>query len=180
MINLIVSGIERSGTSMMMQVLLSGKVPVAFDESRPPDQHNPRGYFELEGGKIINRLIDGDFPLERYSGKFIKITAYGLKFLPSGNYKVIYMNRDLDKVIASMEHKAGTTGWEKDKPLFQKLDSFSRQLLVNREDMEFLVVNYFDVMNNTRAELLRINVFLENILDVEAAMEAVDHNVTEI
>ena len=51
-INYIVSGIERSGTSMLMQILYSGGVPVAFDKNtRPPDENNPKGYYELEGGK---------------------------------------------------------------------------------------------------------------------------------
>lgn len=82
-INYIVSGLERSGTSMLMQILVAGGVSTSFDtESRPPDDNNPRGYFELEGGKIINRLMDGQFSLQSHLGEFIKITAYGLKFLP--------------------------------------------------------------------------------------------------
>ena len=56
-INYIVSGLERSGTSMMMQILRSGGLPTAFDESRKPDVNNPKGYYELEGGKIINKLM---------------------------------------------------------------------------------------------------------------------------
>ena len=55
--NYIVSGLERSGTSLVMQILDAGGVPCAFDtSSRPLDDNNPRGYFELEGGKIISRL----------------------------------------------------------------------------------------------------------------------------
>ena len=63
-INYIASGIERSGTSLLMQILQAGGLPMAFDmASRPPDDNNPRGYFELEGGKIISRLMNGTFPL---------------------------------------------------------------------------------------------------------------------
>ena len=83
-INYIVSGLERSGTSMLMQILDAGDLPIGYDESRPADESNPKGYYELEGGKIINRLMDGTFPLEKYKGNFIKVTAYGLKFLPPG------------------------------------------------------------------------------------------------
>jgi len=51
-INYIVSGLERSGTSMLMQILDAGGIPSDFDQdSRPPDDDNPRGYFELEGGE---------------------------------------------------------------------------------------------------------------------------------
>ena len=76
-INYIVSGLERSGTSMLMQILKAGSVPISYDKSRKPDENNPKGYFELEGGKIINKLIDSDFPLDRFKGEFIKITAFG-------------------------------------------------------------------------------------------------------
>ena len=55
-VNYIASGLERSGTSMLMQILYAGEVPIAFDDTtRPPDESNPRGYFELAGGKIINK-----------------------------------------------------------------------------------------------------------------------------
>ena len=87
----IVSGLPRSGTSMMMRMLEAGGMAVVTDNTRKPDVDNPKGYYELEGGKIINKLIAGAFPLEEYRGIFIKITAYGIKFLPSGNYKIIYL-----------------------------------------------------------------------------------------
>ena len=93
--NYIVSGIERSGTSMLMQILQAGGVPLAFNaESRPPDEDNPKGYFELEGGKIINKLMNGTFPLSDFKGEFIKITAFGVKFLPPGEYDIIYIQRN--------------------------------------------------------------------------------------
>ncbi|HEC89870.1 MAG TPA: nucleotide pyrophosphatase, partial [Thermoplasmatales archaeon] len=110
--NYIVSGLERSGTSMLMQALYAGGFPIAFDESRKPDENNPKGYFELEGGKIINRLMEGAFPFEKYRGIFIKITAYGLKFLPTGRYKVIYSERDIEEILDSMEKMMG--GKDKD------------------------------------------------------------------
>ena len=59
--NYIVSGLERSGTSMLMQILKAGNIPISFDKFRKPDDNNPRGYFELEGGKIINKLIPINF-----------------------------------------------------------------------------------------------------------------------
>jgi len=101
-INYIASGIERSGTSLLMQILEAGGLPMAFDtDSRPPDDNNPRGYFELEGGKIISRLMKNTFPLADYRGRFIKITAFGLKFLPPGKYRVIYTERNIEEVLLS-------------------------------------------------------------------------------
>ncbi|HDH81546.1 MAG TPA: nucleotide pyrophosphatase, partial [Thermoplasmatales archaeon] len=147
--NYIVSGIERSGTSMMMQVLYMGGAKVAFDKSRAPDYHNPKGYYELEGGKIINRLMEGSFPFKKYDGMFVKITAYGLKFLPKGQYKIIYMMRDLDEVMDSMEKMSGPIDREKEKPVFEKLNSFSINLMKKREDIDYITVNYRDVIDDT-------------------------------
>jgi hypothetical protein len=67
-INYSVSGLERSGTSLMMQMLHKGGLPVAFDDSRAADENNPRGYYELEGGKIINCLMDGSLENYRMEG----------------------------------------------------------------------------------------------------------------
>ncbi|MCD6236714.1 MAG: sulfotransferase domain-containing protein [Thermoplasmata archaeon] len=174
MVNYIVSGLERSGTSMMMQILYRGGAPVAFDDSRKPDYHNPKGYFELEGGKIINRLMEGTFPFEKYDGKFIKITAYGLKFLPLGNYKIVYMLRDIEEILDSMEKMSGPINREEEKPVLDKLNRFIMKLIEERDDVEYITVNYRDVIKNPKDEIERINEFLNGMLDVDEAIRAVD------
>jgi len=174
MVNYIVSGIERSGTSMMMQILYRGGAPVAFDSSRKPDYHNPKGYYELEGGKIISRLMEGSFPMEKYDGRFIKITAYGLRFLPEGEYKIIYMVRNLDEILDSMEKMSGPVDREKEKPLFEKLNRFTIDLMEKREDIEYIVVNHRNVIQNPRKEIERVNDFLDGMLNVDEAVKAVD------
>ena len=161
--NYIVSGLERSGTSMLMQILNRGGVPVAFDEeSRPPDDDNPKGYFELEGGKIINKLKDGLFPLEDYKGKFIKITAYGLKFLPPGGYHIIYSERDIDEILDSMEKMAhiDDSSREETREVFLKLNRMIRDLISEREDMTVLFVNYNQILSNTEENIQKIHEFL--------------------
>jgi len=174
MTNYIVSGLERSGTSMMMQILYRGGMPVAFDKSRPPNEHNPKGYYELEGGKVINRLMEGTFPLEKYEGKFIKITAYGLKFLPRGDYKIIYMVRNLDEIMDSMEKMSGPIDREVEKPLFEKLNRYAMKLIEERGDIDYIIVKYNDVVRNPRREIEKVNEFLGGKLDVDAAVKAVD------
>ncbi|MEA2053857.1 MAG: sulfotransferase domain-containing protein [Candidatus Thermoplasmatota archaeon] len=177
MVNYIVSGIERSGTSMMMQILYRGGMSIAFDDSRIPDYHNPKGYYELEGGKIISKLRDGSFPFERYDGMFVKITAYGLKFLPEGHYRIIYMTRDIDEVMDSMEKMSGPIDREREKPLFEKLDAFSVGLMEERDDIDYLIVRYRDVIKNPIGEIERINQFLDGMLSVESAASAVDSSL---
>lgn len=174
MVKYIVSGLERSGTSMMMQILYLGGMKVAFDTKRKPDEHNPKGYFELEGGKIINRLMEGTFPIEKYDGMVIKVTAYGLKFLPRGKYKIIYMLRDLDEIMASMSKMIGEKMSEEDKIAFEKLNKFALKLLEERDDMEYITVRYDEVIENPRWEIERVNNFLGGLLDVDSAVKAVD------
>ncbi|ADD08045.1 sulfotransferase domain-containing protein [Candidatus Aciduliprofundum boonei] len=174
MVNYIVSGLERSGTSMMMQILYLGGMKVAFDTKRKPDEHNPKGYFELEGGKIINRLMDGSFPIEKYDDMVIKVTAYGLKFLPKGEYKVIYMLRNLDEIMASMSKMIGEKLGEEDKRAFDKLNRYALKLLEERDDMDYITVRYDKVIENPHREIERVNDFLGGILDVDSAVRAVD------
>jgi hypothetical protein len=174
MVNYIVSGIERSGTSMMMQILRGGGAPVAFDDSRTPNYHNPKGYYELEGGKIIRKLMDGSFSFEEYENKVIKITAYGLKFLPLRRYKIIYMKRDLDEIMDSMEKMSGSIDRKKERPLFEKLNTFSLDFMEKRDDIDYIVVNYRDVIKDPIKEIKKVNLFLDGMLNVEHAAQAVD------
>lgn len=176
-VNYIVSGLERSGTSMMMQILHRGGAPVAFDRSRQADYHNPKGYFELEGGKVINRLMEGTFPFDQYKGRCVKITAYGLTYLPSGpgyRYKVIYMQRSLDEILTSMEKMSGPVNWEEERPAFERLHTYVLTMLREREDIDYLPVMYRKVVHNPVAEITRINQFLGGVLSVEEAVRAVD------
>ena len=43
----IVSGLPRSGTSMMMKMLEAGGMQVLTDNIRTPDEDNPKGYYEF-------------------------------------------------------------------------------------------------------------------------------------
>jgi hypothetical protein len=161
-INYIVSGLERSGTSMMMQILNAGELPVAFDSSRQSDENNPKGYYELEGGKIINKLMNGSFSFNEHKGKFVKITAYGLKYLPPGNYKIIYMERNIEEILDSMEKMAGIK--DENRPetrkSFLKLNQMIKNFISNRDDVKVLYVNYNEMISNPEHSIRRIVSFL--------------------
>jgi len=175
--NYIVSGLERSGTSMLMQILHAGGVPISFDKSRPSDESNPKGYYELEGGKIINSLMDGIFPLDSYNGQFIKITAYGLKFLPPRNYRIIYSERDLEEILDSMEKMANITDTnrEETRASFLRLNNMVKNIIINREDMEVLLVNYNDILYDPETNIRKICEFLAlSDLDLEKMINVVD------
>lgn len=180
-INYIVSGLERSGTSLIMQILHAGGVPCAFDTaSRPPDDNNPRGYFELEGGKIISRLRDGVFPMANHRGQFIKITAYGMKFLPPGKYCVIYTERNIDEVLDSMEKmaKLQDANREETKATFVKLNEMIKGVLRGRADVKLLFVNYNAIVKDPAAEVRRIAEFIGLPgIDEKAMAAAVDEKL---
>lgn len=161
--NYIVSGLERSGTSMMMQILHSAGVPVAFDDSRLPDENNPRGYFELEGGKIIGRFADGTFPPDEYRGRFLKITAYGLKYLPPGEYSIIYCTRDIEEVLDSMSKMAGVNDDDRHatRKAFVKMDANRKKSLKGRTDTTVLFMNYNDILSSPGPSLQSICDFLD-------------------
>ena len=176
-INYIVSGLERSGTSMMMQMLKAGNIPIEFDNSRKQDDGNPKGYYELEGGKIINKLVNRAFPIEKYKGKFIKITAFGLQYLPLGMYKIIYMERNLDEVLDSMEKMAGINdkNREKTKDSFQKLNEKVKQHIKRREDVDVLFINYNEILYNPQSNIEKLSNFLcLSSIDKQQIINAID------
>ena len=177
-INYIVSGLERSGTSLLMQILHAGGMPTAFDNSlRQPDENNPKGYYELAGGKIINKLMEGSLSLENYRGKFIKITSYGLKFLPPGNYKIIYSERNIEEIMDSMEKMAEIKdkNREETQESFTKLNDMIKNTIKDREDIEVLLVNYNDIIANPENNIKKIYDFLESPdADIDEMIKVVD------
>jgi uncharacterized membrane protein len=158
-------------------MLEAGGVPVAFDDSRPADENNPRGYYELAGGKIITMLAQAKFPLGQYRGRFIKITAYGLKFLPRDSYKIIYMDRNIEEVLDSREKMAGGTNRIEDRELLTKLNMQIIDLMASRGDMDYLIVRHSDIMSQPANELGRIAQFIGRELDTEASSKVVDSNL---
>ena len=98
---IIVSGLPRSGTSMLMRMLSAGGCPILSDETRQADADNPNGYFECRAVKALardNSIIDAA------QGKAIKIVSPLLLHLPQGpRYRVIFVRRNLAEVIASQQ-----------------------------------------------------------------------------
>ncbi len=179
--NYIVSGLERSGTSMLMQILHNGGIPSSYDHnSRPPDENNPKGYYELAGGKIINKLMDGSFPIQDYKGQFIKITAYGMKFLPKGRYKVIYSERNIDEILDSMEKMAKIKDESRaeTRDTFIKLNEMIKSMISKREDIDVLFVNYNNILEDPKNKIKAIYDFIGSPdQDLESMINTVDQSL---
>ena len=111
----IVSGLPRSGTSMMMQMLHAGGLEILTDAVRTPDGSNPKGYFELEAVKDLDK---GGSPawLAAARGKAVKIVSSLVRWLPeSHDYQVIFMQRNLDEVVASQNKMLADRGSPQDE-----------------------------------------------------------------
>src|SRR5262245_1578090 len=104
----IVSGLPRSGTSMMMRMIAAGGVPVLGDGVRAPDEDNPLGYFEFEPVKATRR--DAAWVADA-RGKVVKLVHALVPDLPGGfRYRVVMMHRDLDEVLASQAKMLARSG----------------------------------------------------------------------
>src|SRR6185295_19577449 len=99
----VVSGLPRSGTSMMMNMLAAGGLEILADGERVADIDNPKGYFELERIKNLEKEADKSY-LRAARGKAVKVISFLIKDLPDENdYRIVFMRRDLDEVLASQQ-----------------------------------------------------------------------------
>ncbi len=100
---IVVSGLPRSGTSMLMRMLAAGGVPLVVDDLRAPDQDNPHGYFEFTPVKALNKPGDKQW-VAAAQGKAIKVISFLLPHLPDPyTYKIIFIRRRLPEVLASQK-----------------------------------------------------------------------------
>ncbi len=176
--NYIVSGLPRSGTSLIMQILEAGGMPIATDKKREPDENNPKGYLEIES--VINKLKDNPDFVFNFKGKVLKVIAYGLQFLPHGNYYVIYVERNIEEILDSMEKMMGSKDEEREdtKKAFIKLNDKTKAEIIEREDIKVLFVNYNEILSSPKEHLNEIFRFLQDKnLDLEKMMKVVDNRL---
>ena len=170
----VVSGLPRSGTSMAMKMLQAGGIEVVTDGVRQADESNPKGYFELEAVKELEKAEDTAW-LKDARGKAVKIISFLLPFLPEEHdYRVIFMRRDLDEVLASQNEMLVKRGEapgtpEHDAQLRQHYEQHLAKLdrlLLRRNCFSVLKVEYRNVLERPHEETRRINEFVGGYLDV--------------
>jgi len=173
----IVSGLPRSGTSMMMKVLEAGGMQIFTDNLRTADEDNPKGYYELEQ---VKALKDGDVSwVEDAPGKVVKVISSLLEFLPSTHkFKIIFMRREIAEILASQKQMLIRRGEASDGDDREMAEMFQEHLkrvrvwLANQPNMEVLYVDYNALMAdpdpeiNAVAEFLGLNEKLEAMLAV--------------
>jgi len=178
---IVVSGLPRSGTSMMMSMLQAGGAELLTDHIREADEDNPKGFYEFERVKHLHKEKDKSW-LEGGRGKAIKIVSELLKELPSTYfYKVIFMDRDLEEVIASQAkmltrkgEQPQLTDDEKMIVLFEKHLKNVQVWLQQQPNFEVTLVGYKEVVEDPFGHAERIKTFLKKGLDVERMASVVD------
>jgi len=175
----VVSGIPRSGTSLMMRMLDAGGIAALTDGKRLADTHNPHGYFEYEP---VKRLATDASWMESARGKSIKVIYRLLRFLPAGiPYRVVLMQRDLHEVFDSQrdmlrdrgDEAAGQAGDRLIAVLAAELEE-TRKWLTSQAGMKVFEVRYADLVGQPAVQAKALSGFLGGDLDEEAMAAAVD------
>lgn len=180
----LVSGLPRSGTSMLMQMLERGGMPIVTDKVRTPDEDNPKGYHEFERIKEIDKTTDKGW-LKDYRGKAIKTISFLLQDLPLDlNYQVIFMRRAIEEVLRSqnrMLERGGTAGTlVPDEKMRQNYEFHLKKVyyrLAHTPNFEVLYLDYPAVVADPLEAARRINAFLGKRLNVEAMAGAVESDL---
>jgi hypothetical protein len=174
----VVSGLPRSGTSLMMGMLQAGGVPLMNDGQRQADQDNPSGYFELEAVKRLNANADW---LAGAMAKAVKIVVPLVFHLPARfKYRIIFMERDLDEVIASQTAMLQRMGRqpmlaaEELKRAFERQLTRAREILTPNADRNIIFCQHRELLKHPRDIAVSIASFLGADLQIDAMVERVD------
>jgi len=177
---IVVSGLPRSGTSMMMNMLASGGLELLTDGIREADDDNPLGYYEYE---TVKQLKEGETAwVNNARGKVVKIISYLLPRLPEDfHYRVIFMQRELDEVLASQRKMIVRRGENPDKIDDEKMktilenhlrhiDAWLRQQVhIERIDMP-----YKEIVKDPQPYVEELARFLGRTLDIDSMIHTVE------
>jgi len=171
----IVSGLPRSGTSLMMQMLDHGGMDCLVDGKREADESNPKGYYEYEPVMSIHK--DNSW-MDKAQNKTVKIVAPLLnKIDEQYRYKIIFMTRDLNEILKSQQKMIGKT--EDVFPVklynkFQKLLSNIEVWKKKEPGVELIYLDYKDVLDNPESTVTSIERFLGVPLNRSEMINCID------
>jgi hypothetical protein len=163
----VVSGLPRSGTSMMMRMLEAGGLQAMTDHLRVPDESNPKGYYELEQ---VKQLKDGNNGwISEGSGKVVKIISALLEYLPPENqYRIVFMQRNMGEILASQREMLLRRGEPTDQVGDDDLSGFYQNHLVRvskwlaeQPNIQVIYLHYNQIMENPQAPIAQLCQFLQ-------------------
>ena len=179
----VVSGLPRSGTSMMMQILHAGGLEPVTDNVRLADASNSKGYYEHEAVKALSK---GNYEcLRNAQGRAIKIISSLLKHLPCDHhYKVIFMQRDIDDVIESQDRMLlslnkplNSQDNKKIKKLYAQHLNNITSWLSQQDNIDVLYVNYTEVLNKPVNHIDLITEFTHIKADSKPMIDCIDKHM---
>ena len=178
----IVSGLPRSGTSMMMQMLIEGGLKPYTDNKRAADENNPKGYFEHEA---VKNLAGNKKWLKDLKNKLVKIISHQLFYLPSKyNYKIIFMHRDIKEIILSQtkmlkkSNKKAAEAYPYSLEIqYKKNLSQVMEWANDNYNVSMIVIEYKDTIDSPEIVAGKINEFSDNKLDKNKMFKVVDKNL---
>jgi len=179
----IVSGLPRSGTSMMMRMLENGGLFPLIDNQRTADDDNPRGYYEYE---LVKKLPEGNVAwLPLAQGKAVKVISALLKYLPEGySYQVLFMQRAIAEILASQRKMLYRRGEDANKVNDSDMNRYFETHLAqvsewmsSRRDFRVMYVDYNEFIRNPHPSVEEVNKFLGGKLDTDAMLSVVDPNL---
>jgi hypothetical protein len=177
---IVVSGLPRSGTSMMMKMLEAGGLQVLTDSIRVPNENNPKGYYEFER---VKKLPEGDTAwLDQAVGKVVKIITQLVMHLPaSHSYRILVMRRSIPEILASqakMLERRGEAGSgvsdEQMTALFEKHLAQVYAWMDQRDGLVYLDVDYNEMLVDPVPTIGSIQRFLGRELDADAMAAVID------
>jgi hypothetical protein len=177
----VVSGLPRSGTSMMMSALKAGGMAVLTDEIRSADKNNPKGYFEFER---VKKLPKGDTGWVRSAqGKSVKIISALLGYLPDDfRYRVIFMERNIEEILASQQRMLERNSKQDDHPMsdddlrqsYQDHLKEQKAWLADQDWIQTLHISYNDVLREPEKVFIQVAGFLDQRVDPLEMVKVVD------
>jgi hypothetical protein len=176
----IVSGLPRSGTSMVMKMLEAGGMEVLQDHIREPNADNPQGYYEFER---VKKLPEGDTAwLEEAAGKVVKVISQLVMYLPEGyTYRVIVVRREIAEILASqakmLDRRGEPVGGVSDERMAELFEKHLQKVYAwmdAQPNVAYLDIEYNQMLADPRPTLERVNAFLGGGLDVDAMAAVVD------
>jgi len=176
----IVSGLPRSGTSMLMRMLEAGGLPLLTDGLRTPDNDNPRGYYEYEPVKKLREGVTGW--LDQADGKAVKVISALLSFLPKNcSYRVLFSLRALPEILALQRKMLVNRGEDPDKisdvDMAQHFENHLAQVtgwLKQQAHMQVLYVDYNALLKDPAPQVHEINLFLGGRLAEDKMLAVID------
>lgn len=178
----VVSGLPRSGTSMMMKMLEAGGLSPVTDNIRTADEDNPKGYYELE--KVKEMKTNASW-LPDAHGKVIKVISALLQDLPSDQrYRVVFMRREMTEILASQRQMLIRRGQEPNKVPDEKMASMFEKHLVKiaewleaQANIDVLYIKYNDILAEPAESVRTLNAFFADALDAAAMQSVVDRQL---